>query len=153
MISLTETWNPEQKKHNFNPKILDRYNEYIGTTGTTARGGCGFYINKDLNYIERKDLNFKFKANDEECESFWVELLNLNSPDTLLGVIYRHPSENDTLFTEELQKTLIKIKKEKKGIVISGDFNLDLLLYDKNEMISNFLNTIPMNNPNKATFF
>ena len=88
---------PEQKRHNFNPEILDGYNEYIGTTGTTAN-----YVN----YIERKDLNSKFKANDEECESFWVELLNLNSPNTLLGVIYRHPSTNDTMFTEELQKNL-----------------------------------------------
>ena len=68
----------------------------LGTTGTTAKGGCGFYANKVLNYIEKKDLNFKFKANDEECKSFCVELLNLNSPNTLLGVIYRHPSKNDT---------------------------------------------------------
>ena len=70
-----------------------------------------------------------------KCKSFWVELLNLNSPNRLLGVIYRHPSKDDTMFTEKLQKTLMKIKKEKKSIVISGDFNLDLLLYDKNEMI------------------
>ena len=43
VISLTETWNPEEKIHNFNPKLLDGYNEYIGTTGTTAKGGCCFY--------------------------------------------------------------------------------------------------------------
>ena len=40
----------------------------------------------------------------------------------------------------------MKIEKEKKSIVISGDFNLDFLLYDRNEMISNFLNTMLMNN-------
>ena len=44
-----------------------------------TNGGCGFYINEDLNYIERKDLNFKFKESDEECESIWIELINLKN--------------------------------------------------------------------------
>ena len=48
VISLTETWNPEQKIHNFNPKILDGYNEYIGTTGTNCQRRLWFLYKQRL---------------------------------------------------------------------------------------------------------
>ena len=145
VISITETWNPEHKTLSFSPKILDDYKSYLGTTGTTTNDGCGFYINEDLNYIERKDLNFKFKESDEECESIWIELINLKKPNRLIGTIYRHPTKKYTLFINTLRNTY-KIKKEKKTVMISGDFNLNLLHYDKKEMVTNFLNVMLTNN-------
>ena len=35
-----------------------------------------------------------------------------------------------------------KIFKEKKKIVISGDFNFDLLSFDKDKLVNSFLNTM-----------
>ena len=51
ILALTETWNPEEKKENFFPKIIEGYHEYYGTTGSSGKGGCGVYINKFLNTI------------------------------------------------------------------------------------------------------
>ena len=116
VISLTETWNPEHKKLSFNPKALDGYKSYLGITGTTTNGACGFYINEDLNYIERKDLDFKFKESDEECESIWIELINLKKPNTLIGTIYRHPTKTKTIFINTLKNTLHKIHYTKYTI-------------------------------------
>ena len=65
-----------------------------------------------------------------------------------LGVVFflQKPSKNNTLFSEALHKTFKKIKKENKTIMISGDFNLDLLLSENNKMVSTFLNNMLMNN-------
>ena len=80
VISSTETCNPETKNHTFNPNVLEGYKNHLGITGSTAKGGCGFYPNETLNFIERKDLNFKIKQDDQEYESVWVELLNAKTP-------------------------------------------------------------------------
>ena len=146
VISLTETCNPETKNHTCNPNVLEGYKNYLGITGSTAKGGCGFYLNENLNFIERKDLNFKVKQDDEEYECVWVELLNARKPNTLIGVVYRHPTQKNPLFINTLETTSVNIKKEKKTVIISGDFNLDLIYYRKNEMATNFLDTMLINN-------
>ena len=92
------------------------YQGYLGITGTTTNDGCGFYINEDLNYIERKDLNFKFKESGEECESIWIELLNLKKPNTVIGTIYCHPTKTNTIFINTLKNTLYKIHYTKYTI-------------------------------------
>ena len=146
VISLTETCNPDIKKDIFSPKILEGYKNYLGITGSSSKGGCGFYLNVNLNFIERKDLNFKFKEDVEECESIWVELINKRKPNTLIGVVYRHPTPKNTLFIKTLENLLCKIKKEKKSVILSGDFNLNLIYYEQNEMATNFLDTMLTNN-------
>ena len=145
VISLTETCNPENKKDIFHPKVLDGYKNYLVVTGSTSKGGCGFYLNENLNFIERKDLNFKFKEDDDECESIWVELINKSKPNTLIGSVYHHPTQKNTLFIKALENTLNIIKKERKSVIVSGAFNLNLLYYEINEMTTNFLDTMLTN--------
>ena len=48
IISCTETWNPDEKKHLFIPGILDGYHKYEGITGNSLKGGCGFYIKNTI---------------------------------------------------------------------------------------------------------
>ena len=59
VIALTETWNPEKSKDRFNAKHIPGYHEYYGVTGSSAKGGCGFYIKDNLAPIPRTDLDFK----------------------------------------------------------------------------------------------
>ena len=61
-----------------------------------------------------------------EFESRWVELIN-----TLIGVFYRHPSEQHSNLTDALKDVLKKLRKVKKKIIICGDFNYNVLNYDK----------------------
>ena len=143
---LKKTWNPEHKKQTFIPPIIEGYHNYIGTNGLSAKGGCGFYINDSLNSMPRKDLNIKLKDDNNEFESCWVEIINDKEPNILLGVFYRHTNKKDTKFTVSLLATLKKIRKENKKIIISGDFNFDLLQHEKNEEIDIFLNSMLGNN-------
>ena len=57
-----------------------------------------------------------------------------------------HPSDHDHVFINKL-KTVLKItRKEKKKVIICGDFNYNLLEYDTDKSISDFLNIMLENN-------
>ena len=106
VLALTETWHSD--KTSFSPKRLDGYLDYLGTKGSSLKGGCGFYIKDSLTPIPRKDLEFKLDTPGSETETCWIELVNTTGPNTLIGTIYRHPSKNNELFLENLKKTLKK---------------------------------------------
>ena len=140
IIAVTETWNPEDKKHKFTPPIFEGYSPYIGSTGSSLKGGCGFYVHSDVKYQPRKDLNMKIKETACEVETFWIEIIIEKQPNILICVTYRHPKKDDKQTTEKLSATLDKLKKENKKIFIVGDFNFDLLNHEHNANTSEFLN-------------
>ena len=102
IIAFSETWNPEIKKHMFSP---------TGTTGSTLQRGTGTYINKDINILHRKDLDFKPYNEIEECESCWIEIVSNNKNRIVAGVIYRHPSDSNHMFLSGLKKHLKLLKR------------------------------------------
>ena len=111
-----------------------------GTTGSTLKGGCGVYVSEDLKPLARTDLNLKIKDDDVEIETYWTELIIEKQANRLIGVIYRHPTKrNDKKCIEILSNTLAKIQKEHKNVLIAGDINFDLLKFDSNPNISEFL--------------
>ena len=75
VIALTETWNSEDKKHLFMPPTIEGYLPYEGITGSTMKGGCGFYIRNTIDYIPRKDLDHKFYKMGSEFECKWIEII------------------------------------------------------------------------------
>ena len=86
VVSLSETWNPENEKHHFIRSKIEGYRGYFGTNGSSAKGGCGFCINDALNKIPRNYLNTKSKVESHEFESCWVEIIKDKEPNILLGV-------------------------------------------------------------------
>jgi len=147
IIALTETWNPDYKNHAFMPPIINGYSKYMGTTGSSLKGGCGMYINSDLKPLPRNDLNIKIKDDDCEIETYWSEIILDKQPNRLICVVYRHPIKNkDTKTVELLNSTFAKIRKENKKVTITGDFNFDLLNHDKNPAVSSFLHMMLDNN-------
>jgi hypothetical protein len=139
VIALTETWNPDYKEHTFQPPILDGYKPYKGTTGSSLKGGCGLYIKDDLKPLARPDLNIKIKDDTVELETYWTEIILDKQPNRLIGVVYRHPINNDKKCAEILNSTLNKIRKENKKVLLAGDFNFDLLKHETVPNISDFL--------------
>ena len=138
IISLTETWNPKSKSHMFEAGTLPGYQKFIGQTGTSLKSGCGLYISSHLNFIPRKDLD-KHIHDENEFEAKWIEIINKNQPNTLVGTIYRHPSKTDINFINYLTTSLQKINKEQKLVMITGDFNINLVNYKKNKLTTEFL--------------
>ena len=60
-------------------------------------GGVGIYLKNTLKYRPRNDLSLK----TPNCEVLWIEveseILNF-----CLGVVYRHPKKNFSLFQNKL---------------------------------------------------
>ena len=143
VIALSETWNPLSKCHVFNAGNLDGYQKFTGTSGITIKSGCGFYIKNDIKFIPRKDLDLQVYDDKNEYQSKWIEIIDSKKVNTLVGVYYRHPKKtSDDTFNNDLKKTLKKISKENKNKIICGDFNYDLLKFQKREQINTFINTL-----------
>ena len=65
-----------------------------------------------------------------------LDIISPLKDNILIGVIYRHPKQKDKEFFQYLSNTLKKIKKKKKKIILTGDFNLNWLKFDKNKEIT-----------------
>ena len=95
------------------------------------------YINKNINYICRTDLEI---YKEKELESVFIETISPTGKNTIIGCIYRHPCMETPEFLEShLKELLRKINKEKKKIILLGDFNIDILKYDTVKDSSDFL--------------
>ena len=100
---------------------------------------------KKKNYFVRNDLTVTFNNNIEEFEILFIEILNKNK-NIIIGVVYRHPKgSNTTEFLNELNNILQKIGKEKKKVIIMGDFNIDLLKVDCHSQTESFLDIMLKN--------
>jgi len=60
----------------------------------------------------------------------------------IVGVHYRHPLKHDEEYVNYLSNTLKIIKKENKNVIITGDFNYNLLNYQKDKKVNNFLSIL-----------
>ncbi len=142
VIAVSETWNDIKNQSNFTAPRLEGYHPYSATTGSSLKGGCGFYVIDTLSPTPRKDLEFKIEDRDSQFECHWLEIISDTGPNTIIGVFYRHPSGKADKFFAQLESTLKKVKKENKKTIICGDFNFDLLNFDLNKNINTFLCTM-----------
>ena len=145
IISLTETWNPQNENDKFSDKIIPGFNSFIGTSGTTSKSGCGFYVSQHINTIPRVDLDKHHYNGINEFECKWLEIINNNSANTVIASVYRHPSKKDAFFLEYLTSTQKKLRREHKIIILTGDFNLNLLNYGHNKEVTEFLDLLYLN--------
>lgn len=125
IIALTETWNDEEKNHLFQPGYLDNYHPFVCITGSSLKGGCGFYINKSITCIPRNDLDVRHKDNKNEFEGKWIELVNGKlDRNMIIGVNYRHPRNSDTQYKKYLKEVFNKIKKREQNYINNWGFQL-----------------------------
>ena len=130
-IGLTETWDSPSSP--IDPQKLPGYHPIEAVEGTSQNGGVIAYIKDDIAFQRRPDLEKELKSGENfECESLFIEIKTESAlNDYIVGVIYRHPSNKIKLFNEKLENLLKKLNREKKQIVVMGDFNIDLLKADK----------------------
>ena len=147
VISLTETWDSVAKLSDSSRFQLQGYHPYLGQQGKTMKSGCGFFISSQIKYIPRFDLDISFhdEVGKVEFECKWVELINKNKPNFVIGSIYRHPKKGDKTFINYLEEVMIKLEKESKTLFLSGDFNYNLLNHKNCDETSSFLDVMLTN--------
>lgn len=131
-----------KEKNNITTNIdIDGYVIEHCPTASKA-GGALMYISKNIVYDERKDLNIYKK---EQLESIFIEIYNNKSVNTIIGCIYKHPCMSINEFNIEIKKLLNQLSSEQKNIILMGDFNIDLLNYDSDSNIAQFLDQLLSN--------
>ena len=142
VINMTET--SENNDSSFPTNIsLDGYKyPYILLISKFFKGWCcNIYVKDCFTSFKRENL---CQSNDQ-FETVWVEINQVNSKNILLGCIYRHPGTDPSVLTDHLNQILLSIAKENKNVFISGDFNIDLLKYDTISKNKEFLDMMTSN--------
>ena len=106
----------------------------------SAAGGTLLYISNHLSYKPRNDLCI-YKST--ELESTFIEIFNPKKTNVIVGCIYcdRHMSFSE--FNDYyLNNLLDKLSTENKTVSLLGDFNMDLLIYDKHSLTNEFLDSL-----------
>ena len=108
-------------------KNINIYNYSIEFTPTESHaGGTLLYINK-LSYKLIQDLCI-YKSS--ELESTFIEIIDQKKTNIIIGCIYRHLTMNLNEFNNNYLNMLLQ-KISKFHVFLLGDFNVDLLKYDK----------------------
>ena len=122
---------------------IDGYQSPEGTPTEGEKGGVLIYAKNGINYIPRNDLNL---YSSKELESQFIEVVESNEKNSIIGVIYRHPCMTPSIFNDEYLKNLIlKLEKENKKCFISGDFNFDLMKTENHTDTFEFLEVMSTN--------
>ena len=133
IITLTEIKYKSTHKNIINHEI-ENYNSFF-TPSHTFCGGTLIYI-KDK--YPAKVMNKYTKSEEGLFESTFVEIKNGNKS-LIIGTIYRHPTAACNMFLEDfLHPILHELDQKRKKVVITGDFNFDMIKYNTHKPTSDF---------------
>ena len=113
-----------------------------------TNGGVLIYVKNGIDFVQHSDLDIK---KDKKLESCFIDMINANQQNSIMGVLYRHPTMDQNEFPNDHLDTLTyRLSKENKPIFIARDWNLHLIESSKHEeflafyekMISTFFRTI-----------
>ena len=114
---------------------------YEWTPTAASKGGALIYIDNKLRYKTRNDLKL---YKEREKESTFLEIIELNNKkNKIIGCIYKHQNVPVTEFRNYYMGPLLeKLSREKKEIILMGDFNINILNCDSDKNTVDFVDTI-----------
>ena len=99
------------------------------------------YIHKSLKFNLRDYIDIF----NESVETLSIEILNKKSRNIVITAAYRPPKGNSKLFKDFCKDLLDKQETAIKAAFLVGDFNLNALDYDTNEVVKNVFNLVFQN--------
>ncbi len=103
-----------------NSEVENRGYELVRRDRNRDGGGVAIYLRNNIPFLERSDLI------SDNVEALCLEIRKPKSKPVLVSTWYRPPDSNIELL-ECFEKFLQKIDDENKEMIITGDFNCDLL--------------------------
>ena len=96
------------------------------------------YVKKPLYHKVLNHLNVL----EDEFETLWIEVnTGPKCKNSIVCCAYKHPDTDANKFIEYLELTLSTLHKN-KIICIMGDFNINLLNYESQRDINEFINSM-----------
>ena len=111
-------------------------NPFIKLEMVAKEEGSAFFLRNTLSYKIRSDLNM----NSDAIECLCLEISTKTSKKIILSLNYLPPNGDTTLFEKHMKSILSKNKATKKEVILIGDFNMNLLDFDKNKRVQSFVN-------------
>ena len=100
------------------------------------------YIKNGIQNSVRHDLTSRILPLASMKVKCYGLKLRVTKTEMIYGIVYRHPSSNLETFLNNFYSVIGKINKERKLCLISGDFNINLLNFDKHPSTKDFINTL-----------
>ena len=144
IICLQELWkitDPDQFE-------LDVYQPLIFNTRCNTRGGgVGIYIKNNICFNTLPQFSI---FHERIFESVVVEISSTNGKKFIVGSVYRPgtPIPNTTfneqfnLFADNLTASLTNLANKNENVFLCGDLNLDLLKFNENKFIRDYIDLI-----------
>ena len=139
VICLTETWCNKESINDSSLK-LDNYNA-IQMHRDTRGGGVCIFAHNSLMIKKRSDLT----ESNNSHETLSVEIINKESKNLLISCTYRPPGHDINLLLNFFHNYYNIISKENKEVYLIGDYNLNVLNYETENIVKNFLNCLFQN--------
>ena len=124
---------------------MDGCQTFYGVYDYTLKNGRSFLIKEGLKYKRRIDLNISINEKINEFQVCWIEIINIPNPDIRTGCNYRHPKKSLKWELYRKWKIKCKMKNSNKYVAICDDFNYNLMNYEHDEYLSDFVITIYSN--------
>ena len=134
VICITEIWCSD----NHNLFKLPQYNSIHQVKRTGKGGGIAVFLHESLTFNVRHDLS----ANNANIEALCIEIINKKSKNILINTQYRQSAGNFNEFEAYLNPFLVKSKTTDKTCFLVGDLNLNLIDYQSNAKVRDFVNLI-----------
>ena len=140
VINIQETW-LQNEINGSQPDVtmykLPGYQTFALGASCSSKGGLICYVLDTINASIRLEID-----NSNIWEGLFLDL-EFDSNTLIIGNIYRPPRNNNNNlsvenFIKELKPVVENISKANKNIVISGDFNIDLLKLNQRDKYSEF---------------
>ena len=138
IVCFSETWVDDisfSKNSNFQ---LSSY-KFLHQTGKSHKGGgvCVF-VHESLSFKLREDLSI----NCDAIQPLSIEISSTKSKNIILNTIYRPPNGDMKQCAIHFKDMFSKNDKNPKNIVLAGDFKINVLDFETNKKVQDFLNLI-----------
>ena len=135
VIGLTETWMNSNISHLFS---LPGFEFVFKNRNKRVGGGVGLYISENFEHIIHEEISVM----SDVAESLFVELINPDGKNILIGVIYRPPRSNTNDFLTHMHDLLQNPIFTNKDAYLMGDFNVDLMKCNSQNTSQEFIETL-----------
>ena len=135
VICFSESWATDNSICNDSNFQIENYTALHQVIESGRGRGLSIFVHKEIYFKPRTDLSI----NSNDVESLCIEIHLKKYKNILFSVMYRPPKGDMTVFETFCEKLLSVNNKTSKSIIFARDLNINVLDYESNKKVQQFL--------------